>query len=96
MSATVPTAFELYFAGEEQHRDGPQLEESENLFFHSIELRNGTRKTTRHRRLDDLNALVEQHLPPNRPLAVMDVACSSAVSSVPENSAAKVSCIGPH
>jgi hypothetical protein len=81
MSATVPTAFELYFADEEQRRDGPQLEESEDLFFHSIELRNGTRKTTRHRRLDDLNALVQALLPPQRPLEIMDVAVSSGISS---------------
>lgn len=81
MSATVPTAFELYFAGEQQCHGARQGEESEDLFFHSIELRNGTRKTTRHRRLDDLNALVQELLPPQRPLEIMDVAVSSGVST---------------
>jgi hypothetical protein len=79
--ASVPTAFELYFAAKGQRRDAAQLEESEDLFFHSIELRNGTRKTTRHRRLDDLNALVQELLPPQRPLEIMDVAVSSGISS---------------
>jgi hypothetical protein len=80
MNPTVPTAFELYFA--RSARPGErQLEEREDLFFHSIELRNGTRKTTRHRRLDDLNALVQKLLPMQRPLEIMDVAVSSGVST---------------
>ena len=82
MAATVPTAFELFF---QEHGHEPQddraLQEREDLFFHSIELRNGTRKTTRHRRLDDLNALVQGLLPPQRPLEIMDVAVSSGVST---------------
>ena len=77
----VPTAFELYFASGKGERDEPQLQEQEDLFFHSIELRNGTRKTTKHRRLDDLNALVQGLLPPQRPLEIMDVAVSSGVST---------------
>lgn len=85
MNITVPTAFELYFAGQE--RAGPErLDEQqratrEDLFFHSIQLRNGTYKSTAHRRLDDLNALVMGLLPPQRPLQIMDVAVSSGVSS---------------
>jgi hypothetical protein len=81
MSPTIPTAFELYFAHGKAARDERQLEEREDLFFHSIELRNGTRKTTCHRRLDDLNSLVHEHLPPQRPLEIMDVAVSSGVST---------------
>ena len=81
MRPTLPTAFELYFAGSKAQQGEPQLEEREDLFFHSIELRNGTRKTTWHRRLDDLNALVREFLPPQRPLEIMDVAVSSGVSS---------------
>jgi hypothetical protein len=81
MSPHVPTAFELYFAGSEPQPDERELEEREDLFFHSIELRNGTRKTTRHRRLDDLNTLVRPLLPPQRPLEIMDVAVSSGVST---------------
>ena len=80
MSPTVPTAFELYFARGRVQPDERQVEE-EDLFFHSIELRNGTRKTTRHRRLDDLNARVQKLLPTHRPLEIMDVAVSSGVST---------------
>jgi hypothetical protein len=77
---SIPTAFEMYFArhGANSERE---LEEREDQFFHSIELRNGTRKTTRHRRLDDLNALVQELLPESRPLEIMDVAVSSGVST---------------
>jgi hypothetical protein len=75
MSATVPTAYDLYFAG------GKRPPQDEDLFFHSIECRNGTRKTTCHRRLDDLNSLVQSLLPPQRPLEIMDVAVSSGVST---------------
>src|ERR1700743_1398240 len=81
MNPTVPTAFELYFAGGGARADERQLEEREDLFFHSIELRNGTRKTTRHRRLDDLNALVLNLLPQERPLEIMDVAVASGIST---------------
>ena len=77
----IPTAFELYFASQGAQSSARELEDREDLFFHSIELRNGTRKTTRHRRLDDLNAMVQQLLPPQRPLEIMDVAVSSGVST---------------
>ena len=79
MSRAVPTAFELYFGS--GRRDPWQLAELEELFFHSLGLRNGTRKTTCRHRLDDLNALLQQHLPPQRPLEIMDVAVSSGVST---------------
>jgi hypothetical protein len=75
MSASIPTAYDLYFAGRDR------MPQDEDLFFHSIECRNGTRKTTCHRRLDDLNALVQGLLPPQRPLEIMDVAVSSGVST---------------
>lgn len=77
----IPTAFEMFFAAHGSEADERELEEREDLFFHSIELRNGTRKTTRHRRLDDLNDLVQKLLPPQRPLEIMDVAVSSGVST---------------
>ena len=77
----IPTAFEMFFAAHGAATDEHELEEREDLFFHSIELRNGTRKTTRHRRLDDLNDLVQKLLPPQRPLEIMDVAVSSGVST---------------
>ena len=57
-------------------------EELERDFFASLRLRNGTYKLTYARRFDDLNALVNQLLPPARPLKVMDVAVSSGVSTL--------------
>ena len=80
MSDRIPTANQMYFG---VLPDEPaRIEALEIVFFKSVGLPNGTWKTTSHRRLDDLNALVQQHLPSRRPLEVMDVACSSAVSSV--------------
>ena len=76
MTATVPTAFEIYFAGQ-QRLDSAR----EDLFFHSIRLRNGTYKSTAHHRLDDLNNFVMELLPRERPLEIMDVAVSSGVST---------------
>jgi hypothetical protein len=80
MSERIPTANEMYFG--DLPLEAAHVEALETVFFKSVGLPNGTWKTTSHRRLDDLNALVAQHLPPARPLEVMDVACSSAVSSV--------------
>jgi hypothetical protein len=80
MNATVPTAFELYFAGYERG-DERERAAREDLFFHSIRLANGTYKSTAHHRLDDLNRFVMPLLPPERPLQIMDVAVSSGVSS---------------
>jgi hypothetical protein len=80
MSDRIPTANQMYFG--ELPQEPAQVEALEIVFFKSVGLPNGTWKTTSHHRLDDLNALVQQHLPSHRPLDVMDVACSSAVSSV--------------
>jgi hypothetical protein len=62
--------------------DAARLEALEKRFFQSVALPNGTRKTTSHRRLDDLNALAGQFLPRDRLLEVMDVAVSSGVSTL--------------
>lgn len=80
MSKRIPTANEMYFG--ELPDEPAHVEALEVVFFKSVGLPNGTWKTTSHRRLDDLNAIVQKHLPSHRPLDVMDVACSSAVSSV--------------
>ena len=80
MKTTIPTAFELYFAGGPAEDEG-ERQTREDLFFHSIRLPNGTHKSTGHRRLDDLNDFVMEFLPPQRPLEVMDVAVSSGVST---------------
>jgi hypothetical protein len=80
MSERIPTANQMYFG--DLPAEAAHVEALEIIFFKSVGLPNGTWKTTSHRRLDDVNALVQQHLPANRPLEVMDVACSSAVSSV--------------
>lgn len=76
----APTAFRLYLTDE--LRAAPLAQEIENAFFQSITLRNGTQKTTWHRRLDDLNALSERCLPAARPLEILDVAISSGVSTL--------------
>lgn len=80
MTATVPTAFELYFAGQDW-LDEQERTAREDRFFHSIRLRNGTYKSTAHHRMDDLNSFVMDLLPEPRPLEIMDVAVSSGVSS---------------
>jgi hypothetical protein len=80
MTAGVPTAFEIYFAGQ-QRLDERERAAREDLFFHSIQLRNGTYKSTAHHRLDDLNSFVMELLPRERPLEIMDVAVSSGVST---------------
>ena len=80
MSERIPTANEMYFG--DLPPEPARVEALEQVFFKSVGLPNGTWKTTSHRRLDDLNALVQQHLPADRPLEIMDVACSSGVSTV--------------
>lgn len=80
MSERIPTANEMFFG--DLPREAAHVEALESVFFKSVGLPNGTWKTTSYRRLDDLNSLVAQHLPQERPLEVMDVACSSGVSSM--------------
>jgi hypothetical protein len=80
MGVRIPTANEMYFS--EMTADATQMERLEELFFVSVRLPNGTRKTTTYRRLDNLNELVQKFLPTDRPLEVMDVAVSSGVSTV--------------
>jgi hypothetical protein len=79
MKTRVPTAQQLFFAN--TAIEPSQLPELERLFFSNVILRNGTFKTTNHRRLDDLNLLVNNLLPEFRPLQLMDVAISSGVST---------------
>jgi hypothetical protein len=78
MSYRVTTANELYFG---KPADTLRLQQMEKDFFKTLGLPNGTVKTTYHRRLDDLNELVAEHLPADRPLQLMDVAVSSGVST---------------
>jgi hypothetical protein len=80
MQNRIPTANELYFS--DLPLDGARLEALEKKFFETVGLPNGTWKTTSYRRLDDLNALVQQFLPAERPLDIMDVAVSSGVSTL--------------
>jgi hypothetical protein len=79
MTVPVPTAQQLFFS--EEKFAPAQLEELERAFFSNIIVRNGTFKTTNHRRLDDLNELVQKYLPSARPLQLMDVAVSSGIST---------------
>ena len=76
----IPTARDLYFP---RHLvDASRQETLEREFFSSIKLKNGTYKYTYSNRLDDLNDVVEQLLPPVRPLRIMDVAVSSGISAL--------------
>jgi hypothetical protein len=79
METSAPTARRLFFSGETFAPE--QLEELERAFFWNVIARNGTFKTTNHRRLGDLNRAVLKHLPAARPLNIMDVAVSSGVST---------------
>jgi hypothetical protein len=79
MNSSIPTAERLYFSGETF--DATRLESLERAFFSTLVVQNGTFKTTNHRRLDNLNELVQKHLPTDRPLKVMDVAVSSGIST---------------
>ena len=76
----LPTANELYFSGLQE--SGDEAEILERYFFASIRLKNGTYKRTWSHRLDDLNDLVLQFIPTDRPLKVMDVAVSSGISTL--------------
>jgi hypothetical protein len=66
----------VYFGGREDQAA------AEQQFFSSLRMPNGTAKTSWDRRLDDLNALVAPLLPSDRPIAVMDVAVGSGISSL--------------
>ena len=79
MKSETPTAFEMFCGA--SATSAREQEELERLFFVSVRLPNGTFKTTNERRLDDLNALVNAHLPEVRPLRIMDVAVSSGIST---------------
>ena len=57
-------------------------DEVEQRFFSAICLGNGTPKITSARRLDDLNSLIQEHLPDRRPVRAMDVGISSGVSTL--------------
>jgi hypothetical protein len=79
VETSAPTARRLFFSGETFAPE--QLEDLERAFFWNVIARNGTFKTTNHRRLGDLNRAVIAHLPAVRPLNIMDVAVSSGVST---------------
>lgn len=55
--------------------------ETERRFFNAIRLSNGVFKTTAVSRLRDVDAFVLEHVPSDRPLAIMDVAVSSGVTT---------------
>jgi hypothetical protein len=56
-------------------------EEAVRRFFGRVEVAGGVFKTTAANRLDDVNAVVRPHLPPDRPLELMDVAVSSGATT---------------
>jgi len=63
-------------------RGKEEQEEFERNFFTRLKLQNGVYKTTHSRRFVDLNELVDQLFPSDRPLNLMDVAASSGVSTM--------------
>ncbi len=78
MNFRTPTAHQLFFSDSSPE----ERQRLETPFFMALRLpANGTYKTTYHRRFDDLNGLVLSHLPPKRPLQIMDVAVSSGIST---------------
>jgi glycosyltransferase involved in cell wall biosynthesis len=77
---TVPTAKELFFAG--TPLDAEASEARERAFFRSVRLKNGTYKTTYSHRLDAVNDVVKEVLPPYRPLEILDVGVSSGLSTL--------------
>lgn len=60
---------------------GPPSEHVEERFFTRLRMPNGVLKTTEPHRLDDLNRLVDELLPNDRPLDLMDVAVSSGITT---------------
>lgn len=62
--------------------DAAPSADAEFQLFRRIRLPSGIHKTTEERRLDDLNERVLRVLPSDRPLELMDVAVSTAVTTV--------------
>jgi hypothetical protein len=79
-STNIPTARNLFFPPEPHNPRA--LEVLESAFFGSVRQRNGTYKLTYAHRLNDLNDVVAELLPTDRPLRLMDVAVSSGVTTL--------------
>lgn len=54
----------------------------EDQFFWQLQLASGVFKATSHHRLDDTFAMIRRALPPATNLRILDVACSSGISTV--------------
>ena len=76
----IPTAHELFLS--RAPLDATAREERERAFFRAITIRNGTHKTTYARRLDSVNAMVNDLLPRERLLEIMDVGVSSGITTL--------------
>lgn len=61
--------------------DADTLEKRENRFFNQINISGTLYKTTYYHRLDDLNLVVDNCLPKNHKLNIMDVAVSSGITT---------------
>jgi hypothetical protein len=90
-----PTARDVYFPQGIKNKHDHKQEEFEKQFFGGIRLKNGTFKTTYSHRFDDLNLAVNNMLPKNQELQLMDVAVSSGISTVEWSESLKVAGI-PH
>jgi len=82
MSLARPTVNEVYGLDQSRYqREEREQEEYEKNFFARVRLHNKVFKTTYSHRLDDLNRAINELLPRNTPLQLMDVAISSGIST---------------
>jgi hypothetical protein len=81
VSRQKPTIKEIFFT-DPATRDAATQEEYERNFYSRLKLPNGVYKTTHTRRFDDLNPLVNELLPKDRRVDLLDVGISSGVSTV--------------
>ena len=81
MSRLKPTIREV-LCTDPGTRDAATQEEFERHFYSRLKLRNGTYKTTHERRFDDVNHVVNELLPTDRPVHALDVGISSGISTI--------------
>lgn len=78
-NSKFPTISSVFFP--EEGCDAATVEKRENRFFNQINISGTLYKTTYYHRLDDLNVVVDDLLPKNHKLHIMDVAISSGVTT---------------
>lgn len=81
MSRQKPTIREI-FCTDPSTREPAAQEEYERNFYTRLKLPNDVYKTTHERRLDDVNRIVDDLLPTDRPVRLLDVGISSGISTM--------------